>query len=68
LVEEVASANPELLDEESVEALRGCVGFHYGQFAEDSNWRRHLPEMTNLQACVFLADYVASRRGLPTPF
>lgn len=60
LVERVQK-DTQFLDRESYEIIRCCVGFHYGLWSS-SPWLKSLKEYTPEELCMYLADYVASKR------
>lgn len=60
LVDEV-QRDTMLLTKESHEIIRDMVGYHYGLWSA-GKWKKELSEYTSEELCVYLADYVASKR------
>lgn len=60
LVDEV-QRDTMLLTEGSHELIRGMVGYHYGLWSA-GKWRKELSQYTLEELCVYLSDYVASKR------
>lgn len=60
LVEEVQTAT-QMLSDESYNIIRNCVGYHYGPWSI-SPWSKPLSEYTSEELCVYVADYVSSKR------
>jgi len=60
LVERVQRETP-MLSEESYEIIRNSVGFHYGLWSQ-APWSKKLEDYTPEELCVYLSDYVASKR------
>jgi len=60
LVIEVQEATM-LLDDETYKAIRDMVGYHYGLWSY-GNWRKDLSEYTLEELCVYISDYVSSKR------
>jgi len=60
LVEEV-QRDTMLLSDESFNLIRNMVGYHYGLWSS-GNWRKPLSEFTFEELCVYISDYVASKR------
>lgn len=60
LVERV-QRDTQLLSDESYEIIRNSVGFHYGLWSQRP-WRKKLDEYTFEELCVYISDYVASKR------
>jgi len=51
----------QLLPTESYNIIRGCVGFHYGLWSQKP-WLKDLSEYTKEEYCVYISDYIASKR------
>lgn len=62
LVEEVQQAT-QMLSEESYRIIRSCVGYHYGPWST-GDWKKSLDEFTPEELCVYISDYVASKREI----
>ena len=62
LVEEVQLAT-QMLTEESYLIIRSVVGYHYGPWST-GDWKKPLDQYTPEELCVYLADYVASKREI----
>lgn len=60
LVEKV-QRDTQMLSEESYEIIRKSVGFHYGLWSMKP-WLKKLEHYTPEELCVYLADYIASKR------
>lgn len=60
LVDEVQNAT-QLLSDTSYKIIRGCVGYHYGPWS-NGDWSKDLTQYTSAELCVYLSDYVASKR------
>jgi len=60
LVEQV-QRDTQLLDEESYNVIRNCVGFHYGPWSSNP-WKKSLHKYTPEELCVYLSDYISSKR------
>jgi len=60
LVEEV-QRDTMLLSDKSFNLIRNMVGYHYGLWSS-GNWRKPLSEFTFEELCVYISDYVASKR------
>lgn len=60
LVERV-QRDTQLLNKESYEIIRCCVGFHYGLWSTKP-WLKKLEDYTPEELCVYLSDYIASKR------
>jgi hypothetical protein len=54
-------ADTQILKEESYNIIRGCVGFHYGLWSKEP-WLKNLVEYTPEELCVYISDYIASKR------
>jgi len=66
LVEEVQEAT-QLLDEKDYESIRSMVGFHYGLWSV-GEWKKDLSKYTPEELCVYVSDYVASKRCVEVDF
>jgi len=62
LVEEVY-ADLKMVSEKDFTMIRDCVGFHYGPWSIKP-WSKPLASYTPEEMCVYLADYVASKKSL----
>ncbi len=60
LVTEVQEATM-LLDDETYKVIRDMVGYHYGLWSY-GEWKKDLSEYTPEQLCVYISDYVSSKR------
>lgn len=60
LVERV-QRDTQLLGKTSYEIIRCCAGFHYGLWSTKP-WLKKLEEYTPEELCVYLSDYIASKR------
>lgn len=60
LVEEVYEAT-KIINESSFEVIKKCVGYHYGLWSVNP-WIKDLSEYTSEELCVYLSDYIASKR------
>lgn len=66
LVEEVQNATM-LLDNESYEIIRNGVGYHYGLWST-APWSKPLESYTPEELCVYLSDYIASKREIEVKY
>ena len=60
LVEEVQDAT-QILSDKSFNIIKNCVGYHYGPWSS-GQWKKSLKKYTSEELCVYLSDYVASKR------
>jgi len=60
LVGEVYEAT-RIIEETSYNIIRNCVGYHYGLWSVNP-WVKDLSKYTSEELCVFLSDYIASKR------
>jgi 23S rRNA maturation-related 3'-5' exoribonuclease YhaM len=60
LVEEI-QRDTQILSDESFNIIRNCAGYHYGLWST-GKWKKPLSEFTPEELCVYLSDYVASKR------
>jgi hypothetical protein len=60
LVEKIQEQT-QILSEESYQIIKNCVGFHYGPWSIDP-WKKNLKDYTLEELCVYISDYVASKR------
>jgi hypothetical protein len=60
LVQEIQEQT-QTLNEESYQIIKNCVGFHYGLWSI-APWKKDLDEYTPEELCVYMSDYVASKR------
>lgn len=51
----------QLLDDESYNIIRKSVGYHYGPWSS-GEWKKPLSKYTFEELCVYVSDYVASKR------
>jgi len=66
LVDEVQGAT-QLLDKNSHGIIRNSVGYHYGLWSTKA-WFKPLKEYTPEELCVYLSDYVASKREIEVKY
>jgi len=52
----------QILSEPQFEMVRTCCGYHYGPWSINP-WRKPLTEFTQEELCVYLSDYIASRKS-----
>ena len=50
-----------ILDIDQFNMLRNCVGYHYGLWSY-GEWKKPLSKYTREELCLYLADYIASKR------
>lgn len=60
LVEEV-QADTQLLNTDAYNIIRNSVGYHYGPWSSGA-WVKPLSEYTPEELCVYLSDYIASKK------
>ena len=60
LVENVQT-DTQILEEKSYSMIRSCVGYHYGPWSNNP-WKKSLSQYTPEELCVYLSDYIASKR------
>jgi HD superfamily phosphohydrolase YqeK len=60
LVEEVQAAT-QMLTDKSYKIIRNAVGYHYGPWSS-GDWKKPLDKYTPEEMCLYLADYIASKR------
>lgn len=60
LVHEVHQAT-QMIDKRTADMIRGCVGYHYGPWSI-APWKKDLSHYTPEELCVYLSDYIASKR------
>jgi len=60
LVEEIHVAT-QILSDDVKDLIKNSVGYHYGPWSV-SPWQKPLSEYTPVELCVYLSDYVASKR------
>lgn len=59
----------EMISDESYSIIRGCVGFHYGVWGPaKGRWHKKLSEYTAEEMCVYIADYVVSKRFIAVEY
>lgn len=51
----------QILSEKSHKLIRNCVGYHYGPWSVNP-WKKHLSKYAPEELCVYLSDYIASKR------
>jgi hypothetical protein len=66
LVDEVQDAT-QLLEDEVYKSIRNMVGFHYGLWSY-GEWKKDLSEYTPEELCVYMSDYIASKRCVEVDF
>lgn len=62
LVTEVQEAT-QILSDKSYNVIRNAVGHHYGPWSV-GEWKKHLSEYTPEELCVYLSDYIASKKTI----
>lgn len=62
LVEEVHT-DTKLITEKDYNIIRNCVGYHYGPWSIKP-WAKSLDKYTPEEMCVYLSDYIASKKSL----
>lgn len=62
LVEQV-QRDTQLLNEDSYNIIRNCVGYHYGPWSANP-WKKNLKDYTPAELCVYMSDYIASKRTI----
>lgn len=60
LVEEVHEAT-QIISDEAFKIIRDSVGYHYGPWSVEP-WKKSLNDYTPEELCVYISDYVASKR------
>lgn len=50
-----------ILTDESYQIIRNAIGYHYGPWSSN-NWKKPIMEFTKEELCVYIADYVSSKR------
>ncbi len=66
LVTEVYEAT-QMIDDRSYQIIRNCVGFHYGPWSI-APWKKPLVEYTQEELCVYMSDYIASKRFIAVDY
>ena len=66
LVAEVQDAT-QILSEESYNVIRNAVGYHYGLWSSGA-WKKDFSTYTPAEACVYLSDYVASKKCIEVSY
>lgn len=66
LVIRLYNSNKDLITKEQMEIIKNCVGFHYGPWSE-LPWKKAMSEYTPEELCVYMSDYVVSRRFVSVP-
>lgn len=62
LVEEIYN-DLKLISVSDFEMIRNCVGYHYGPWSIKP-WSKNLNDYTAEEMCVYLSDYIASKKSL----
>lgn len=62
LVEEVYK-DIQLISQEQYSIIRCCCGYHYGPWSINP-WKKDLSDYTPEELCVYLSDYIASKKTL----
>lgn len=62
LVEEV-HMDTKIISEKDYNIIRNCVGYHYGPWSIKP-WSKPLEKYTSEELCVYLSDYIASKKSL----
>jgi len=60
LVDEIQKET-QMLDSKSFNMIKNCVGYHYGPWSSKP-WSKPTKEYTSEEYCVYLSDYIASKR------
>lgn len=66
LVEEIQK-DTQILSDDSYNIIRNCVGYHYGLWSS-GKWKKPLRDYTNEELCVYLSDYIASKREIEVKY
>jgi len=66
LIDEV-QRDTQLLPDEWHQAVRNMVGYHYGLWSS-GKWSKDISEYTLEELCVYISDYVASKRCVEVNF
>jgi len=66
LVSEVHEAT-QIISEEEYSVIRNCVGYHYGPWSINP-WKKSLEDYSMEELCVYMADYVASKRFIEVDY
>lgn len=66
LVERVQT-DTQILDDKSYKTIRNCVGYHYGPWS-NAPWKKTLSKYTPEELCVYLSDYIASKRCIEVDY
>jgi len=66
LVEEV-QRDTKILDDKTYNIIRNGVGYHYGPWSS-GKWKKDLSKYTPEELCVYLSDYVASKKTLEVKY
>jgi len=62
LVQEVQDATC-ILKDKDYNIIRNSVGYHYGPWSV-GEWKKHISEYAPEELCVYLSDYIASKKTL----
>jgi len=66
LVEQVQN-DTQILDDRSYNVIRNAVGYHYGPWSINP-WKKDLNDYTKEELCVYISDYIASKRCVEVDF
>lgn len=66
LVEEV-QRDTQMLSQNSFNIIKSCVGFHYGLWSSPP-WKKDLAEYTPEELCVYMSDYIGSKREVDVKY
>jgi hypothetical protein len=66
LVEEVQDAT-QILSDDVYSIIRNCVGYHYGLWST-GDWKKDFATYTSEELCVYLSDYVASKKCIDVSY
>lgn len=66
LVEKV-QAQTKILDDNTFNIIRNCVGYHYGPWSI-GKWKKPLSNYSREELTVYLSDYVASKRCMEVDY
>lgn len=67
LIDEV-QASTGLLTNKQHEIIRNCVGYHYGTWTTEPQWKKKISEYTPEELVVHLADFTVSKRFIKTDY
>lgn len=60
---EMVQRDTQIISEDSYNIMRNCVGYHYGLWSYGI-WKKPLSKYTSEELCVYLSDYIASKRSI----